>query len=284
MGLGTALVVGLGLGFAAAAKEETADDGVPLATSKTFDKLLKEHKHVLVQFYAPWCGHCKQLAPEYAKAAVQLKAASPPVHVIKVDAMAETQLAEKHKVSGYPQIMFFADGKVTEYTGVRTSENLIRWATKRAAGPAATLKDAASLKSFLQENPLAMISGSAPPVTSFEDASLELDDVAFAYYMGPDAVAEVRMHFPHDEQSAEFKGSSAKELITFARERRLPDVSAFDGNVSAELFGDQLDRPILFLFCDQGAKSGQDAALGLRASAPTLRKTFVISTVGLGTD
>merc|ERR1719160_2425830 len=213
MGLGTALVVGLGLGFAAAAKEETADDGVPLATSKTFDKLLKEHKHVLVQFYAPWCGHCKQLAPEYAKAAVQLKAGSPPVHAVKVDAMAETQLAEKHKVSGYPQIMFFSDGKVTEYTGVRTSESLVRWATKRASGPATRLKDLDSLEAFLKENPLSMISGSAEASKSFEDASLELDDVAFAYYSGSDAVAGVRMFFPHDEKMSDFKGSSTKELV-----------------------------------------------------------------------
>lgn len=79
-----------------------------------FDLLLS---WFLLDLDAPWCGHCKALAPEYEKAATQLKEDGSEIKLAKVDATEESELAGDFGVRGYPTIKFFKNGEATDYGG-----------------------------------------------------------------------------------------------------------------------------------------------------------------------
>lgn len=76
----------------------------------------------IVKFYAPWCGHCKSLAPTWADVESQYnnkKVSGKTVKVLQVNCDENTGLAKKHGVKGYPTIKTFNNGKEEDYSGGR---------------------------------------------------------------------------------------------------------------------------------------------------------------------
>ncbi|KAK6188932.1 hypothetical protein SNE40_005006 [Patella caerulea] len=108
-------------------------------TDSDFATKAAEHDLMLIEFYAPWCGHCKKLAPEYEKAATALKSGEYPVALAKVDCTAETEICGKYSVSGYPTLKIFRGGEFSEeYNGPREANGIVKL-MKSKAGPTSTL-------------------------------------------------------------------------------------------------------------------------------------------------
>lgn len=79
------------------------------------------------------CGHCKNLAPEWAKAATELKGK---FKLGALDATVHTVMAGRYGIQGFPTIKYFPGGKkdfssASDYDGGRTASDIVRWASDK---------------------------------------------------------------------------------------------------------------------------------------------------------
>ncbi|EGR27903.1 protein disulfide isomerase family protein, putative [Ichthyophthirius multifiliis] len=102
-----------------------SDTKVVQLTKNNFESLvLQSDDFWLVEFYAPWCGHCKNLAPEWEKAAIALKGYA---KIGAVDMTQEQEVGSPYDIKGFPTIKFFVGNKQSpqDYNGGRTAKDII---------------------------------------------------------------------------------------------------------------------------------------------------------------
>lgn len=105
--------------------EKVESDGLKILTSANFESFLSETEHVLVMFFAPWCGHCQNAKPKFLKAS---KAFAEEVNkaFTAVDCTQDSDLCDKQGVNGYPTIKYYRYGAfVVEYDGERTAADFL---------------------------------------------------------------------------------------------------------------------------------------------------------------
>jgi len=110
---------------------------VKVVVGTTFNQIVSDpKKDVLIEFYAPWCGHCKSLEPKYAKLGKKFETVDSVV-IAKMDATANDYPPE-YEVSGYPTIYFKPAGenaKPLKYEGERETSDFVSYLKKNAKIP-----------------------------------------------------------------------------------------------------------------------------------------------------
>ncbi|KAI7692470.1 Protein disulfide-isomerase A6 [Sarcoptes scabiei] len=121
------------LGIKSKSSHSSGSKDVIELTENTFNEMVLNSDDLwLVEFYAPWCGHCKNLAPIWEEVAHELKGK---VKVGAVDATVHQSLASKYEIRGFPTIKIFAsgkkDGSAEEYQGGRTKSDFVSFALEK---------------------------------------------------------------------------------------------------------------------------------------------------------
>lgn len=110
-------------------------DVVVLTNDNFVEIVMDPSKHVLVEFYAPWCGHCKNLAPIYEQLASVFKQ-DEDVVIAKIDADEHKSVASRFGISGFPTLKFFPKGdsnkEAKEYTSGRAIEDFVEFINTNA--------------------------------------------------------------------------------------------------------------------------------------------------------
>ncbi|OBS64550.1 hypothetical protein A6R68_06901 [Neotoma lepida] len=148
-------------------------------TKDNFDDVVNNADIILVEFYAPWCGHCKKLAPEYEKAAKELSKRSPPIPLAKVDATEQTDLAKRFDVSGYPTLKIFRKGRPFDYNGPREKYGIVDYMIEQSGPPSKEILNLKQVQEFLKDGDDIVIIGvfqgdSDPAYLQYQDAANNL--------------------------------------------------------------------------------------------------------------
>ena len=181
--------------FAAASIEETypdikIDEGVVQLTKDNFDSFLSEISDpVIVEFYAPWCGFCKKLKPEY-EAAAQVLWEKEQAPLVKVDCTEDKEVCDQYGVQGFPTLKVFNKGKVSStYEGGRTKDAIVDYVIRRKLPAITTLKSADELTELKSKFGFLVISHADN--TKFKSAADELRDSATFISIPKDLVEKV---------------------------------------------------------------------------------------------
>jgi len=248
--------------------EDVWDNGVLVLTDENFDEAIAKYDYLLVEFYAPWCGHCKKLAPEYEAAAAVLSAQDPPLTIAKLDATENKAIGDRMEVKGFPTLYFFNQGAKMDYTGGRTTDTIIEWLNKKT-GPVSVEVDCAAMKEKTAEANLAIsyfgaaegdlweayMKGARNPAISEKFQFFHTTDGDCASNYGASAPG-VALSRRFDESPLAYSGVAAEDdIVAFAKGASVPMLITFSEDYIESIFGDR--NPAVMLFTEEADQAYQ---------------------------
>uniref|UniRef100_A0A8C7DBI1 Protein disulfide-isomerase n=1 Tax=Oncorhynchus kisutch TaxID=8019 RepID=A0A8C7DBI1_ONCKI len=200
--------------FVVLARVALASDVIEF-TDDDFDSKIGDHGMILVEFFAPWCGHCKKLAPEYEVAATRLKGI---VGLAKVDCTVHNNVCQKYGVSGYPTLKIFRDGEdAGAYDGPRNADGIVSHLKKQAGPASVELKTEADFTKYVGDRDASVVGffadGGSPAKAEFlKSASALRESFRFAHTNSEDLLQK---HGVEGEVHSKYKHVSSTVGVSF---------------------------------------------------------------------
>jgi len=205
-----------------------------------------------LKFYAPWCGHCKRMAPILDELALEVGA--PAMRFGKIDCTVETSLRSKWNVSGYPTVYLYQGGRNWRHAGLRSKQGLLDVIRRVQADAVRELAHAADLEDMLAPSRVVFVlaqsktAGAHTGSTLFQETAIKLkhsltfaatsaDDVLTTMAAGGDELTGglpfvAKLEAGERAQilpGASIEGMGQEAFETWMSSRRFPLVSLVSG-------------------------------------------------------
>jgi protein disulfide-isomerase A1 len=265
------------------------EENVLVLNKNNFDEAIA-NPFILIEFYAPWCGHCKALAPEYAKAATILKDEGSDILLAKVDATEEAELAEKFEVRGYPTLKFFRNGKPSEYSGGRSAEDLVKWLKKKTGPPAKDLNSEEEVTNFKESANVVVVGlfedKDSADAKTFLEVAANNDEQPFGIVTDKNLYKSLGVEKDgvvllkkFDEGRNLFEGDlTADELKKFVSTNSLPLVVDFSHETAQKIFGGEIKAHNL-LFASRKASDFESILESFKKVAKDFKNRVLFVTI-----
>lgn len=277
-----------------AAGEDFPRDGRVIDLDESnFEAALGAIDFLFVDFYAPWCGHCKRLAPELDEAAPVLAGLSEPIVVAKVNADKYRKLGSKYGVDGFPTLMLFIHGVPIEYTGSRKADQLVRNLKKFVAPDVSILESDSVIKTFVENAgtsfPMFLGFGVNDSLIAeygrkykkrawFAVAKDFSEDIMVAYEFDK-VPALVAIHPKYKEQSLFYGPFEENFLEDFVRQSLLPLVVPINTETLKMLNDDQ--RKVVLTILEDDSDENSTQLVKILRSAANANRDLVFGYVGI---
>ncbi|KAH7444858.1 hypothetical protein KP509_02G094300 [Ceratopteris richardii] len=264
--------------------EEEGKGRVIELTDATFDAAIAKHDYIFVDFYAPWCFHCKKLSPELDVAAPVLAERLPPIVIAKLNADKYTKIASRFDVRGFPTLKFFIHGYPVDYKGPRKAGSLSSHLDKLASPEIKVLEAENELYDFLKsvDNTFPLFICFGVPTVVIADIAKEFKNKAwflvlerftvktmenFDFDKSPTIVALRRDQGEQETFYGPFEGD---DITLFVKQNLLPRVNLLTPESLRSLREDS--RPIALGVLDDGqSEKSKSFIRQLKAAAPANR-------------
>ncbi|GMT26943.1 hypothetical protein PFISCL1PPCAC_18240, partial [Pristionchus fissidentatus] len=230
----------------------SSSTNIPSVVTHLSDRFIdvKHEGYWFVKLYAPWCAHCKRMAPVWEHVGHALADRNSAIKVASMDCTLYPKACSGLGVTGYPTLMFFRNGQVVQYEGEREKEAMVDFAVKAAAPlvtPIESLNQYNEIKSASIREPVFVRvtaaeggeeGGEGTMAQAFKDAASELlaksRFFSISAKIAPANFKEGGVYVLRDVGAEQFNGDAA-DLLSWVYGERLPLLAKASGATLAQL-------------------------------------------------